>query len=105
MTSTIISNSAPFGALTNQAVADLHALNDMVTRLAAAVATAASGYSGTAGTEYEGNTNFGVIASATPGANGAAYAYAVAVLAGDWATFWTAALPSIQQLDNGSTAI
>lgn len=105
MAATIISNTPPFGALTNEIVADLFALNLAMTRLSAAVATAASGYSGTVGTEYEGaGTNFGVVAGATPGTNGAAYAYAVNVLSADWNTFWTAALASIEQLDNGVVA-
>jgi len=104
MTATIISNTPPFGALTNEAVARLYEANDLVTRLTTAVATAASGYSGVAGTEYEGNsTNFGVVASGTPGENGAAYAYAVNVLGGAWTTFWASAKASIEQLDNGVT--
>jgi hypothetical protein len=104
MTATIISNTPPFGALTNATVAQLFAVNQAVVRLQAAVANAATGYSGTAGTEYETGTNFGVAASATPGQKGADYAYAVANLGTAWATFWTAALASIQALDNGVTA-
>ena len=34
MTATIISNTPPFGALTNQAVAGLHNANEAITRLA-----------------------------------------------------------------------
>jgi hypothetical protein len=104
MTATIISNTPPFGALTNQTVAGLHTANEAITRLADAVATAASGYEGVAGTEYEGDsTNFGVVASDTPGENGQAYAYAIGQLDTAWKAFWTAALPAIQQLDNGVT--
>lgn len=104
MTATIISNTPPFGALTNKTVANLRAANDAVLRLQEAVATAASGYEGEAGTEYEGPaTNFGVVPSDTPGEQGSAYAYAVGQLATAWADFWQAALPSIQQIDNGVT--
>ena len=102
MSTIIVSNTSPFGAMSNQMVANLFAVNTAITRLQAAVADAASGYSGTAGTEYEGaGTNFGVVASGTPGAQGAAFAYALNVLSGDWNTFWTAALSSIEALDNG----
>jgi hypothetical protein len=102
MTATIISNTPPFGLMTNQSVAGLHTLNDALLRLQEAVATAASGYEGVPGTEYETDSNFGVQPdAATPGAKGSDYAFAVNSLTTAWATFWTAALPSIQQLDNG----
>jgi hypothetical protein len=106
MTATIISNTPPFGALTNQAVANLHRVNEAVTRLQEAVATAASGFTGTAGTEYEGtDNNFGVVPGDTPGAKGTDYAYAIDQLSASWAEFWAAATPYIQQLDNGVTYI
>lgn len=102
MTAIVVSNSTPFGAMSNQMVADIQKVNQEITRLAAAVAAAASGYGGTAGTEYEGNsTNFGVAASATPGAQGAAFAYALNSLAANWATFWAANVAYINALDNG----
>ena len=73
-------------------------------RLKDAVATAASGYDGVPGTEYEGDgTNFGVVPGTAPGEKGADYAYAINTLATAWETFWTAAQPSIEQLDNGVT--
>lgn len=102
MTATIISNVPPFGAMTNQTMADLFVVNEAIRRLQEAVATAASGYDGVPGTEYETDSNFGVQPDATtPGAKGSDYAYAIGQLATAWATFWTAALPSIEQLDNG----
>jgi len=101
MTATVISNAAPFGAMTNDMVADLFTVTEVMDRLKAAVATAASGYDGTAGTEYEDGTNFGVAAGDTPGAKGSDYAFAVNTLATHWETFWTAAKASIEQLDNG----
>jgi hypothetical protein len=103
MTATIISNTPPFGALTNKTVANLRAVNDAVVRLQEAVATAASGYEGTPGTEYENDSNFGVQPSDTPGEQGSAYAYAIGQLEAAWLTFWEAAAPSIAQIDNGVT--
>ena len=104
MTSIIVSNTPAFGAMSNQMVADARKVNDEISRLSAAVAAAASGFGGTAGTEYEGNaTNFGVVASATPGAQGAAYAFALNSLATNWATFWAANAAYINALDNGVT--
>lgn len=102
MTATIISNAAPFGALTNDMIAAIYEVTEVMDRLRAAVATAASGYDGVPGTEYEDGTNFGVAADpTTPGAKGSDYAYAIDQLATQWQTFWTAAKPSIEQLDNG----
>jgi hypothetical protein len=104
MTATIISNTPPFGALTNQIVADLFRVNAAILRLEAAVGSAASGYTGVAGTEYEGSsTNFGVAPSSTPGAKGADYAFAVGTLDNAWATFWLQAAGAIEALDNGVT--
>lgn len=103
MTATIISNTAPFGAMTNQMVADLYRLNEQITRLQAAVSGAASGYTGTAGTEYETGTNFGVAASSTPGQKGADYSFALGTVGNAWTTFWTAAVGAIEALDNGVT--
>ena len=97
-----VSNAAPFGAMSNQLVENFWAIDQAITRLQAAIASAASGFSGTAGTEYEGTaTNFGVLAGATPGANGAAWSYAVNVLAGNWATFRATSLANIEAIDNG----
>jgi hypothetical protein len=87
--------------MSNEAVASLHSVNEQITRLQAAVAAAASGFGGTAGTEYEGGSNFGVTPSATPGAQGLAYAFAVNTLATAWATFYAAQVASINALDNG----
>jgi hypothetical protein len=103
MTACIISNTPPFGALTNKTVAGLRAANDAVLRLQEAVATAASGYEGAPGAEYETDSNFGVQPSDTPGEQGSAYAYAIGQLEGAWATFWEAASPYIAQIDNGTT--
>lgn len=102
MTATVINNATPFGAATNQMIAGLYTVGEAMARLQSAVATAASGYTGTEGTEYEDGSNFGVAADPDePGAKGKDYAYAVDQLAAAWAEFWTAAKPYVQQLDNG----
>ena len=100
MTALVIIGSTPFGGMSNQLVEDFFDLDQKIARLAAAVADAASGFTGTSGTEYEGG-NFGVVASATPGANGLVFAFAVNTFAGNWATFRAANLASMTQLDNG----
>ena len=113
MVATVISNTTTFGSMTNSAVSRLIALNTTMLRLKEAVSTASSGYTGTPGTEFETAAlvmgapqlanNFGVQANPeTPGANGTDYAYAVNQLATQWDTFWTAAAPYIEQLDNGT---
>jgi len=102
MTATVISNAAPFGAMTNNLVGGLYAADEVIARLQAAAATAASGYDGVPGTEYEDGTNFGVAADpATPGQKGKDYAYAVDQLNTAWQTFWGAAKAYVEQLDNG----
>jgi hypothetical protein len=121
MASTIIANIAPytFGQMTNQAVARLVSLNTQLARLQEAIATASSGYEGAPGTEFEirGNSNmvlptgslaigqnlFGVLASSVAGEQGQSYSYAVGQLYAAWQTFWAAAAPYIEQLDNGAS--
>jgi hypothetical protein len=102
MTATIISNTPPFGSMTNDLIAVLHEAGEAMTRLNSAVATASSGYEGTPGTEFEGDsTNFGVVASSVPGEKGSDYSYAIGQLSSAWTTFWTAAAAYIDQIDNG----
>ena len=82
MTSIIVSNTPPFGAMSNQMVADALKLTKKLLallllsqgRLVDSAARLASEYEG-------GSTQFGVVASATPGAQGAAFAYALNSLA------------------------
>jgi hypothetical protein len=104
MPTTIISNQTPFGGMTNRVTGGSLSLNNNINRLQEAIATASAGYEGVPGTEFEGPGNlFGVTpAPDTPGAQGTAYAYAVGELANHWTTFWTAALPYLKQLDNGT---
>lgn len=101
MTSIVVNGSTPFGGMSNAIVDQLNLLNTEVTRLQAASANASTGYAGTAGTEYETGTNFGVVPSTTPGAQGQNWAYAVGQLAAAWATFWTTAEANVNALDNG----
>jgi hypothetical protein len=114
MAALIIPSQTSFGGLTNQVITRLLQTNGNIERLKDAIATASSGYTGTPGTQFEAQTmnagmymapnNFGVQPRPDPeeaGANGTDYAYAVNILAEAWATFWAAAEPSINQLDNG----
>lgn len=113
MTATIISNQFPYtwGQSTNQAIGKIVSLQQQLGRLQEAVATASSGWEGTAGTQFEiGNTTettsnqnlFGVQCDpANPGAKGEDYSYAIGQLWIAWQAFWTAAQPYIEQLDNG----
>jgi hypothetical protein len=101
MTSVVVSNATPFGQMSNTMVENFWAIDQAITRLQAAIASASSGFAGTAGTEYETGSPFGVVQSSTPGAQGAAWAYAVNVLAGNWATFRAVAIASIDAIDNG----
>ena len=114
MAAIIIPSSTSFGGLTNRNITTLLALNTGLERLKDAIASASAGYEGTPGTQFEANNmmapsgyvpnNFGIAPNpATPGQRGTDYAYAVDVLTQAWATFWTAAEPSISQLDNGMT--
>jgi hypothetical protein len=115
MAALIIPNGTPFGSMTNQTTSKLLGLNTTMARLKDAIATAASGYTGVEGTEYEaatmgmnmmGQNNFGVAPDqANPGVNGLAYAYAVNTLIGHWEAFWVLAEASISQLDNGGSSM
>ena len=110
MTTTIISNNMPFsyGQMTNQAVSKLISLQTTLERLQDAIKTASAGYAGVPGTEFEMGSMgtvqnlFGIQPSDTPGEQGSAYSYAMGRLHEEWAKFWTAAEPFIEQLDNGT---
>ena len=115
---TIIINamgSYTFGMMTNRLVSGLIAANTALPRVTEAIATASAGHSGVEGTQFEipstgavGGTPpnlFGVVASATPGEQGASYRYAVEQLATAWATFWAAAEDYVKALDNGQTSV
>lgn len=116
MTATIISNnpSYTFGAMTNQVTSRLIGVSTQMERLNEAIASASSGYTGEPGTEFEAPNNimagtapnlFGVIPDPDPAAagnKGKDYAYAMNQLYAAWQTFWTAARPYIEQLDNGT---
>lgn len=112
MASTIISNTAPFGGMTNAMINRLIALNTTITRLQDAIATASAGFDGTPGTEFESTgSNLNPMASTNlfgvqpdpdnPGAQGQAFAYAVGQLANLWNEAWPKLRPYVDQLDNG----
>jgi hypothetical protein len=111
VSTTIISNTVAFGAMSNQAIGRLISLRATLERLQGAIATASAGYAGAPGTEFEASSAmgapinlFGVQPSETPGEQGSAYSYAMGRLNEEWATFWAAAEPFIEQLDNGSAS-
>lgn len=103
MTTVVIQNTQSFGTLSNNIVSQLFFINANLARLSAALGNASSGFTGTAGTEYEGpETLFAVVPDATtPGQQGSAYASAITTIAQNWETFWTAAQGAIDALDNG----
>ena len=113
MTIPVINNQYPYGQMTNSTISRLVGLHSSITRITEAIATASSGYTGVEGTQFEIQpsgpginatvipTLFGVTPSETPGEQGASYRYAFEQLNTQWQTFWTAALPYIEQLDNG----
>lgn len=110
MTTTVISNMMPYsyGQMTNQAIGRLISANTTLLRLNDAITTASAGYDGTPGTQFESTTPnnlFGVVPSTIPGEQGAAYRYAMESLIAQWRTFWVAAQPYIEQLDNGQMAM
>ena len=114
MAAIIISNSTTFGGMTNNAVGRLISLQTTMQRLKDAVATASSGYTGIPGTQFEGvsfggptpGNNFGIQPDPeNPGVKGTDYEYALNQLTAQWDTFWTAASPFIEQLDNGTAAM
>lgn len=101
MTTTIVNNATPFGAISNEMVVNIYAVDAAIKRIQAAAANAAAGYAGTAGTEFETGSIFGVSASGTPGEKGSDWQYAVNVIGGAWTTFMAAAQGAITALDNG----
>lgn len=100
MTAIVVTGSTPFGDMSNTMIQNISAVSQAIGRLQAATAQAASGYSGTAGTEFEGG-NFGVVPSAMPGQQGAAWQFAIGSLNTAWQNFLSAAQGSIAALDNG----
>ena len=99
--SVIVNGATPFGNISNasismliEAIADIHRV-----RLAAAMAQ--SGAPDPIGAALETGSNFGVVASVTPGEKGADYAYALNVLDDALQSFVTANQGAITTLDNG----
>lgn len=109
-TAIIVSNTAPFGALMNTAIARLIDATSTIARVNSAL-NAAGGYqagsppgSALEITSLQAVTNnFGVVASSASGANGQAWGYAVNILAEAVAAFLAANAPQIALLDNGTS--
>ena len=101
MTTIRVDGTAPFVGMSNTTIASIHDAAEKIGRLNSAVANAESGYTGTAGAQFE-DLPFGVTADpANAGKNGSAWAYAVQNLSTQWDTFMTAAKAYIDTLDNG----
>lgn len=107
MSSVVIQNTQAFGGMTNNMTGVLYSLNNNLPRLQAAINNASTGFTGTAGTQYEGaNTLFGVVEDPNnPGAQGQAYASAIVTIVNAWNTFWQAAQGAIDTIDNGGRFI
>lgn len=101
MTAIIVSNAAPFGSMSNQAVRQINQVGSMIERVQAAAAQAQSNYGGVAGTEFENNTNFGVQQTGTPGEAGNAWQFAFNNLKTQWDAFIGNAQAYLNALDNG----
>lgn len=116
MAAIVITNNSmafPFGTQTNQAIGRLISLNASLMRLQDAISNASSGYEGTAGTQFETPPEadqapnlFGVVQDPkNPGAQGAAYRYAMESIQAAWVQFWQAARDNIEALDNGQMSM
>jgi hypothetical protein len=103
MTAIIVNGATPFGALSNGGIADLISAIDELHRVNLAAAAAQSGAPEPTGAALETGSNFGVMPSATPGEQGAAYAYALDVLDQALQAFLEANKAQITALDNGGT--
>lgn len=101
MTGIVVNGATPFGALSNKIAQNMIQMQADVPRLEAALAAAASAFSGAAGTEFETGTNFGVVPDTAPGEQGTNWRSAVDNLSANWATFWAANKGFITALDNG----
>jgi hypothetical protein len=103
MAAIIVNGATPFGSLSNAAIADLLSAIDDLHRVNLAAAAAQSGVPEPTGTALETGSNFGVMPSATPGEQGAAYSYALDVLDGALQAFLEANKDQITALDNGGS--
>jgi hypothetical protein len=103
MTAIIVNGATPFGALSNGGIADLISAIDELHRINLAAAAAQSGAPDPTGAALETGSNFGVMPSATPGEQGAAYSYALDVLDQALQAFLEANKAQITALDNGGT--
>jgi len=102
MTAIVVDGSTPFGGMVNTAVDQLLTVIDDIHRANQAQAQAQSGATTPTAAALEGRgNNFGVVASATPGEQGAAWAYALGNLDTALQSFLSANQGSITALDNG----
>lgn len=102
MTQMVINTNKTFGAMAAALASEYLDFKNKVQRLQAEIGMAAAAYGGTAGTEYEGDTNnFGVVASTTPGQQGTSFAFQVGTISTALTTFDNAIKDCISVLDQG----
>ena len=102
MSAIIVNGATPFGGMSNAAINKLVSAIDDIHRVRQAAAAAQSGAPDPAGAALETGSNFGVVPSATPGAKGADYAYALNVLDDALQALLTNNGGQITALDNGA---
>lgn len=101
MSAIIVNGAAPFGAISNKAIQNLISAIDDIHRVNLAAAAAQSGAASPVAAALETGSNFGVVASDTPGEKGADYAYALGLLDAALQTFKSTNQGFITALDNG----
>jgi len=102
MTAVVVDGSTSFGGMVNTAIAQLKAVADNLHRANLAQESALSGAPAPAAAVLEGKgNNFGVVASATPGEQGAAWSNAVTALDTALQNFMSTNQSTITVLDNG----
>jgi len=100
MPAIVVNSATPFGSMSNAAISKLiEAIRD-IHRIAQAASMAQTGVT-PGGTAVETGSNFGVAASSTPGAQGAAYIFALTTLDNSLQAFLTTNQGAITALDNG----
>lgn len=101
MAAIVVNGATPFGGMSNTAISNLIEAIGAIHRIAQAAAAAQSGAPAPVAAAVETGSNFGVVPSGTPGANGAAYVFALDTLDNALQTFLTANQGAITALDNG----
>lgn len=97
-----ISNAVSKGAKLNEAIARYIQVVADIVQLNADMGVTSSGFSGTSGTQFETGSEWGVVPSATPGAQGLVLQSALGNLASNIASQATTNAPYVNQLDQAT---